>query len=108
MYELRKGIWNEPVSSRMCIDWDEQISEDIVTRWFSWLCVLTNVVSFRIPNSLSPDLINAERIKHHLFADASEDTFAVSAYLRISRTELDTCCHENKFCSTKRVENLSS
>lgn len=73
----------------MCIDWDEQISEDIVTRWFSWLCVLTNVVSFRIPKSLSPDLINAERIKHHLFADASEDTFAVSAYLRISRSELD-------------------
>ncbi len=61
------------------VEWDEQLPEEILKEWETWLQDTQELPQLRIPRGLNP---NTEKDFHiHIFADASSDAYAAAAYL---------------------------
>lgn len=73
---LLQEIW------RNNIEWDEQITAEIQTKWIKWITSLKNVENVQIPRLYSPKLSpgTPNSIQLHVFVDAGVEAFAAAAY----------------------------
>ncbi|XP_062713763.1 uncharacterized protein LOC115256765 [Aedes albopictus] len=76
---LIQDIW------RAKVNWDEQIPEELVSKWRRWVDVLQNLNQVKIPRCYFPgyDPRSLECLDLHVFVDASEEAYACTAYFRI-------------------------
>lgn len=68
---------------KLCVQWDEQLPQQILVQWNAWWREFDRVKQFSIPRCYSCFLPWAEDIQLHIFVDASSSAFAAVAYLRI-------------------------
>ncbi|XP_062704696.1 uncharacterized protein LOC134286994 [Aedes albopictus] len=84
---LIQDIW------RAKVNWDEQIPEELVSKWRRWVDVLQNLIKVKIPRCYFPgyDPRRLECLELHVFVDASEEAYACTAYFRIVDRGLIRC-----------------
>ncbi|XP_056009556.1 uncharacterized protein LOC130051563 [Ostrea edulis] len=64
-------------------DWNEPLSNDI-NKWRSWLDALQSMNGYHGPRMIVPTSVStAHHVDVHVFSDASEQTIAAVAYLRV-------------------------
>ena len=63
---------------RSGIKWDDQLSEDLLPKWSSWLFNLAKISS--IPRWYSTLLGLSKSVQLHTFVDAGEDAYAAVMY----------------------------
>ena len=69
---------------RLRLGWDDQIPDEILTRWQRWLSSLLHLDSFSIPRCYLPQSFGAlSSAQLHHFADASNDGYGCVSYLRL-------------------------
>ncbi|XP_055920071.1 uncharacterized protein LOC129951774 [Eupeodes corollae] len=75
------------------VDWDDEIENEQHDHWLKWLQQLHEVESIHIPRcyTTKPSIWNEESIQIHIFVDASKNTSAAVAYMRI-QTEYKVSC----------------
>ncbi|XP_055913262.1 uncharacterized protein LOC129946907 [Eupeodes corollae] len=74
---LLQAIW------KTSIDWDDELTEDLVPLWSNWVRDLNKISSVNIPRCYSPLFNLAPELELHVFVDASESGYAAVAYVRI-------------------------
>lgn len=74
---------------RQGIGWDERITPELTNEWRNWLKGIQDVANYSIPRCYSPNLLASDEIELHVFADAGENAFCATAFLRF-RTPSDT------------------
>ncbi|XP_043215303.1 uncharacterized protein LOC122378375 [Amphibalanus amphitrite] len=67
--------------SRLKIDWDSDIPYDFQKAWKLWLCELEILTKFRVPRCFKATKEDTA-LELHYFADASEKSYGVAAYVR--------------------------
>ncbi|XP_062541031.1 uncharacterized protein LOC134209065 [Armigeres subalbatus] len=67
------------------VDWDQQIPSELFKRWKSWLQVLKELNSIRVPRSYFPGYDPAcyDDIELHIFVDGSAQAYSAAAYFRV-------------------------
>ena len=78
---------------RQNIDWDVEIPQRELDVWQKWLLSLPQLSKIRIPRCYFVTRITFRTFKLHLFCDASEVAYSVSAYLRIVDDQGDVHCN---------------
>ena len=69
---------------RIAVQWDDPISEPLLTRWNKWIESLPLVANIKIPRcSKSFSLRVIRDVQMHYFSDASNDGYAAVGYLRL-------------------------
>ena len=69
---------------RLRLGWDDQIPDEILTRWQRWLSSLLHLDSFSISRCYLPQSFGAlSSAQLHHFADASNDGYGCVSYLRL-------------------------
>ena len=73
---LLQEVWRDGT------DWDEKINDRLLRPWLEWLTELKNIENLKIPRQYAH--LNPTSAEVHLivFADASETSFAATAYFR--------------------------
>lgn len=78
---------------RKKLTWDDEIPEDIATRWFAWLSDLSQFANFSVKRCIKPEgfgpVVSAQL--HH-FSDASEKGYGVVSYIRIENSHGQAHC----------------
>ena len=62
--------------------WDQQLNQDLLTRWDKWTDSLSHLVGIAIPRCLKPSSDKPVSTQIHGFSDASMVAFAAVVYLR--------------------------
>ncbi|XP_013415996.1 uncharacterized protein LOC106177694 [Lingula anatina] len=75
--QLMQILWKRALA------WDDDLPEDLLSMWQSWLADLPNIAGIRVSRCYSPDLWEAPTVEVHIFCDGSEISFGSVAYLRI-------------------------
>ncbi|XP_075170124.1 uncharacterized protein LOC142242433 [Haematobia irritans] len=74
---LLQEIW------RSGVHWDEDLPQDLVTKWYRWKENLAGIMSLEIPRCYSVYLRQANSVQLHCFVDAGEFGYAAVCYLRV-------------------------
>ena len=67
---------------KMQYDWDEQISEPILTKWRRWKETFEQLENVKLPRWYGFHIQEVKRVELHVFADASTQAYAATVYLR--------------------------
>ena len=69
---------------RKKLDWDEEISEEYLERWRTWLQELPRLEQLSVDRCFKPnDLAEVATTQLHHFADASQNGYGAATYLRV-------------------------
>ena len=69
---------------RKKLDWDEQIPEEYLERWRTWLQELPKLEQLSVDRCFKPnDLAEVATTQLHHFADASQNGYGAATYLRV-------------------------
>ncbi|XP_058820084.1 uncharacterized protein LOC131682540 [Topomyia yanbarensis] len=84
---LLQEIW------RSGTHWDEAIRSDLFAKWRTWLKLLPEVETVRIPRCyrLTTSTNRNTDVQLHIFVDASETGFGAVAYLRFQEGQIIEC-----------------
>ncbi|XP_036318305.1 uncharacterized protein LOC118733148 [Rhagoletis pomonella] len=74
---LLQEIW------RLRIDWDEELPDDLYSKWRQWKTTVSQMLSIEIPRCYSLNLNKATDVQLHTFVDAGEYGYAAVSYLRV-------------------------
>jgi len=74
---LLQEVW------RTSIDWDDEVTEEIFSKWCQWLKELKRIPELKIRRCYSLNLPKAQNLQLHLFCDASLLSFAAVGYIRV-------------------------
>lgn len=72
-------LWKRRVS------WDDEISEDMNTKWLQLLENLNSINKISVPRCYGSHLFASKEVELHGFCDSSEKAFSAVVYLRFSR-----------------------
>lgn len=75
---LLQEIW------RAGIQWDDEINDNLLEKWKTWLRILPEVEKVRIPRCYRSSVPTSSDVQLHTFVDASEDAFAAVSFLRFT------------------------
>ncbi|XP_065355454.1 uncharacterized protein LOC135949918 [Calliphora vicina] len=78
---LLQDIW------RSGIKWDDELSDDLLPKWSSWLGNLVKITSIVIPRCYSKLLKLTVNVQLHTFVDAGENAYAAVCYFRIQHND---------------------
>ncbi|KAI7805752.1 hypothetical protein IRJ41_018562 [Triplophysa rosa] len=83
-------LLGKQILQQMCrekIDWDEPLSNELRSRWESWLLELQDLADVKIKRCYLPvDFKTAHKYEVHHFSDASLTGYGVCTYLRATST----------------------
>ncbi|XP_075161353.1 uncharacterized protein LOC142234153 [Haematobia irritans] len=65
------------------VHWDEDLPQDLVTKWYRWKENLAGIMSLEIPRCYSVYLRQANSVQLHCFVDVGEFGYAAVCYLRV-------------------------
>ena len=69
---------------RRSVGWDEDLPEDILTPWISWMHELPKLNQVKLPRCIKPDYFGEVVYSQlHHFCDASRDGYGCVSYLRL-------------------------
>lgn len=78
---------------RLKLTWDEEIPEDMASRWLAWLSDLSKFASFSVRRCIKPEGFGpVTSAQLHHFSDASERGYGVVTYLRIKNSHGQVHC----------------
>ena len=69
-------------ATRLKLDWDAPVPEDLPTRWRAWLMSLQSLDSLHFPRCVIPHAVADDVSELHFFCDASECAYGACAYIR--------------------------
>ena len=69
-------------ATRLKLDWDDKIPDDLASKWCQWVKALQNISSLKIPRCVKPAVFDDAHIEIHNFSDASEKALGICSYLR--------------------------
>ena len=79
------------------VDWDEELPENLKVKWEKWVSELPQLSNVAIPRCLHRAY--PENIELHLFSDASNEAFALVAYL--------VCRYQDSSPSSRLIASVS-
>lgn len=95
------------------LGWDDPVNDDILIRWRKWFLELQNISLCKIPRCYSSTLRTTDDLQIHIFADASEYSFACVSCWRLKRADDEyevsfiagkSRCAPQKLLSVPRLE----
>ncbi|XP_065181258.1 uncharacterized protein LOC135811921 [Sycon ciliatum] len=90
---LMQDVW------KLSCDWDDYLSDDILSRWQSIAESMDAASDQVVPRSFGLNHLDTERYELHVFCDASKSAYGAAAYLRkIGDTH---CTSDLIFCKTR-------
>lgn len=66
---------------KACLDWDDKLSENLLSEWLNYRHELININNILIPRWLCPT--KTSKLELHAFSDASSVAYAAAIYLRV-------------------------
>lgn len=82
---LLQQIW------RSGVQWDDEINNNLLEKWKTWLRILPAVEQVQIPRCYRSKLTTESDVQLHTFVDASETAFAAVSFLRFTSGEQVEC-----------------
>ena len=93
--------------TKLKVSWDEEVPDQIKTRWSQWLTNLSNISGLKVKRCIKPEGQGEPiNIQLHIFADASEVGYGVVAYIRSVTATSVTCrlvMGKSRLAPVKRV-----
>ncbi|KAL0871500.1 hypothetical protein ABMA27_005218 [Loxostege sticticalis] len=95
---------------RRGIDWDQELPQDLSTKWKAWLADVSSAVDIRVPRwhlreAHIPNQAHLIERELHVFCDASEHAYVAVAYWRLVLP--DKTVQVSFICSKSRVAPLT-
>ena len=69
-------------ATRLKLDWDVPVPEDLATRWRAWLMSLQNLDRLHFPRCVIPHAVADDVSELHFFCDANQCVYGACAYIR--------------------------